>query len=142
MKESQCLPHLQRLFWTPFSFKFLRATSSRKSSRQCARAPRGMTRFVLKIEILSHIIGTRSDLALTVSSHYGSCMHFKSFAAHPSCLVTCIRVPLLQFTLKAPCWRGGVLRPSPGAAACFGVSLSRLVFTALGWRVGVMCICL
>ena len=54
-------------------FIFLPATSSRKSSRQYARAPRGMTRFVLKIEISSHIIGTRPDLALTVSSHYGSC---------------------------------------------------------------------
>ena len=56
-------------------FIFLRATSSRKSSWQYARAPRGMTRFVLKIEILSHIMGimgTRPDLALTVSSHYGS----------------------------------------------------------------------
>ena len=43
-----------------------------KSSRQYARAPRGMTRFVLYIEILTHIIGTRPDLALTVSYHYGS----------------------------------------------------------------------
>ena len=75
MKESQCLLHLQRLsgyFGRHFVYISPRDVLA-KSSRQYARAPRGMTRFVLKIEILTHIIGTRPDLALTVSPHYGSC---------------------------------------------------------------------
>jgi len=48
-----------REFWTPFPSRYIR-----KTPRMYARVPHAMAQFVLKIEKLSHIIGTAPILEM------------------------------------------------------------------------------